>query len=31
MNIAVMSVVLMEVCIGLTKRMMEGCFALSVG
>jgi len=31
MNIAVMSVVLMGVCIGLTKRMMAGCFALNVG
>jgi len=31
MNIAVMSVVLMEACIGHIKKMMAGCFALNVG
>jgi hypothetical protein len=31
MNTAVMSVVLMDQFIGLTKRMMAGCFALNVG
>jgi hypothetical protein len=31
MNIAVMSVVLMDLSIGLTKRMTAECFALNVG